>query len=488
MIPRRRPAPPAVASLSLALPLACFALIAFAGCTNPKLLDANRAFRAGDVPAARTLIDRVAQQSANGNDRLLAHLEQGAIALAAGDPAAADRAFAKADADARYFDRRPDISLSAELAATAINLNALPYRGRPHDLIMLDTYQALIALERGNTAAARVELRQALERQQQAARNFAEQINKQQAALDQANAKAPADRRLDIDRTLDDPAVAGRLARLNQSVANLTPYTDFVNPFTETLRGIVFLHAPADSADHENARFALDRALGLVPGQTYLAEDLADAAALAQQGTPPPPSTHAFLFAGTAPFFTSFRIDLPLFIFNDRVDYVGVNFPSFNTGPPATPRLTALPEHAGRPATTLGLVDFDRVIGADYDARLPGIILRTLLNAAAKAGAAYALNEATRGDDVTNVLVRIATSAYQAVANQADLRTFAALPRRIDYARLPTPDAGRITLQTPDHAPLTVNVEPGRANIVLVFSPHPGGDVAVYSFPIEPTR
>ncbi|MEM9295835.1 MAG: hypothetical protein AAGA57_08535, partial [Planctomycetota bacterium] len=308
--------------------LACaLALAGLAGCTNPKLLDANRAFRAGDVPAARTLIDRVAQQSANGNDRLLAHLEQGAIALAAGDPSAADRAFAKADADARYFDRQPDISLSAELAATAINLNALPYRGRPHDLIMLDTYQALIALERGDTAAARVELRQALERQQQAARTFAEQITKQQAALDEANAKAPADRRLDIDRTLDDPAIANRLAELNQRVANLTPYADFVNPFTETLRGIVFLHAPADSADHENARFALDRALGLVPSQTFLAEDLADAAALNQQGTPPPPTTHAFLFAGTAPYFTSFRIDLPLFIFNDRVDYVGVNFP-----------------------------------------------------------------------------------------------------------------------------------------------------------------
>jgi len=468
-------------------------------CTNPKLLDAQAAYRAGNAPAARDLIDRVADKSANGNDRLLAHLNQGAIALATGDPAAARDAFANAQEDARFYDQQPDASLSAEFAATFANLNALPYRGRPHDLIMLDTYQALLDLERGDTPAARVELRQALNRQRDAAATFAQQIEQEQAALaatrDRADRKPDARTgRVNLDRSLDNPRLDQRLATLTPPDDLLTPYSDFVNPFTETLRGIVALHAPADSADHEAARFALDRAIRLVPNHPHLQAALNHATALAQQGAPAPPLTHAFFFAGTAPFFTPFRIDLPLFFFNDRVDYVGVNFPAF-TPSPRTPGPLSLQnewEQSGRSfaasATALTLADFDRIIAADYHARLPGIVTRTLLNAAAKAAAAYAINEATRGDELANTIARILTTAYQAIANQADLRTWAALPQRIDYANLPTPAQGKITLDTPRHAPLTVNVEPDRANIVLVFSPHPSGDVAVYSFPIAPAQ
>jgi hypothetical protein len=472
--------------------IACLALALLPACTSVDLRSAQQAYRGGNLSAAQNRIDRYVQKQRPAGDSLvLALLEQGTVRHARGEFELSNQSFAAADAWFVEFDNAPDISVSRETLAALSNLNALPYRGTDADRIMANTYRALNFLLLGKPAAARVELRRAYERQRQAVQANAERIREANAL-----ATAPPARRSDGGRyntaaARRDPQFNRALDRQYADLDRFRGYGDYVNPFTEWLQGVYHLGEAVDGNDLEWSRKSFERLAGIVPDNPYVQEDHAAAEAIAAGG-PIEPVTYVVFATGTAPLRTEMRIDIPLWIFDSRVDYVGANFPRLIFNPAYVRQLTVRSDTGTYP--TRLLADMDAVIATDFRNDLPVIVTKTLVAAGTKAAIAYGVRRSLESQDSEIALLfRIFATIYQYAANQADLRTWASLPKQYQIARLPTPapasapglGAGRgsaskadpdafgrrsIEVVLPGRSPIRVALDSARINVVLVRS------------------
>ena len=91
---------------------------------------------------------------------------------------------------------------------------------------------------------------------------------------------------------------------------------------------------------------------------------------------------------------------------------------------------------------------------------LPYVILRTMLSAAAKSTGQYFAKKAA-GD--YGILVDIGGAIYQSATNNADLRTWTNLPKKVYIAQIETPQNAVIEIE---NAPLRLNLT--KNNIVFI--------------------
>jgi len=458
--------------------LLALGLLAAGGCTGQALLDAQSGFRRGNLTVARASIADYVADSRGSADEVIARLEQGTILRAGGEFDRSNAALAEAEQAIERLDRRPEVSLSAETLAAVSNLNVLPYRGYHYDRVMLNAYRALNYLQLGDLEAARVELRRTFERQSAAVEHYAEQIEEAREAARRADT-AGVGPDYDVDRALRHPRLERQLERVYGEIGPFDPYAVYVNPFAEWLQGVYYLHVPADSADLERARLALRRVAGMIEANPHIDDDVA-AAEAAGQGEALEPVTYVIFETGTAPHREPVRIDIPLFLINDTVDYVGASFPTLEPNPHYVRQLEVRTEE-GLYRTAL-LADMDRVIRQEFHHELPVTVIKTLIAAGTKATAAYGLNRATRGDETLNALVRIATTLYQYSVNQADLRTWGTLPKQFQYARFRTPADRRLALRAAGRSAGEIELLPGRVNVVYVKSIRPGDELRIWQF------
>jgi hypothetical protein len=126
----------------------------------------------------------------------------------------------------------------------------------------------------------------------------------------------------------------------------------------------------------------------------------------------------------------------------------------------------------------------DSIIGLDFKNELPQVITRTLIAAASKATAGYAINHASyEADDALGWVARLLTAGYQAAVNIADLRTWTTLPKEFQYCRVPTPADRKIELTVPPASQrIVVNLLPGTVNVVYVKSVGPTSPTLVSQF------
>lgn len=487
-------------------------LLSSLGCAQANLTKAQTAYRHGNLPGAQKSIDQYVKEQGKGAHRVIAYLEQGSIRRDAGDLQGSLEAFDVADDAINKIDLAPDVSLSQETLAAFSNLNALPYRGTYADRVMLYTLRALNYLELGDPGRARVELRRAYERQREAVELNTKKIEAAREAAKESSRNGGYDAQRAQQDTRFQSGLDSSYADLNQ----YRGYGDYANPFTEWLQGIYYLGEAADGSDIERGRKSLSRAAGMVPENNFLERDRQMAERIAA-GQSTPRTTWVVFATGTAPLRGEVRIDIPLFILDGGVDYVGANFPRLVENPNYLRALAVRP--AGDPLNeaveTQLLADVDSIVTEEFESDLPAIITKTLIASGTKAATAYALQENldTRNDcehcnncdncndcencnakeectycnnDTTLIdLVRIATTVYQYAANQADLRTWGSLPKQYQVARLATPDSGKITVSAPGSAsgsagtysggavgqavtPITVELLPGEFNVVMV--------------------
>lgn len=455
-----------------------FFLSGLSGCGHLALLDAQEAYRVADLDTAQAIIDPYIIEHGDGANRVIAYLEQGTIRLAAGDVAASNESFRIADEAVSLIDEGPDVSLSKEVLAMVTNLNALKYRGYSYDRIMLSTYRAINFMALGRPDAARVELRRAFNHQGQAVQRNAKRIEKAEEAAKQAKADKTK-QGYDADRAKKDPTFQENLSQTYAGLDKYAAYTDYVNPFTEWLQGIYHMAQAVDGSDTERARKSIQRVMGMVPDNLYLTQDALMAQRVAD-GQTVPPVTYVVLATGTAPKRGQVRIDIPLFLVNDEVDYVGANFPKLVMN---EFYLEALYVHTGADTIQTHLLcDMDAVVAQEFENELPVVIIKTLVSAGTKAAIAYGLKDATKNDDFANVAMRIVAGLYQAATNEADLRTWASLPKQFQYARLQTPPDRIIQIDSPGGESISVELRPGTVNVVMVRSIHPDAPLQINQF------
>ncbi len=458
------------------------------GCEfNRDLRLAQQQFCAGQTPAALAIADEYVRAHGRDHNAVIAWLEKGNLERCFGRARESNESFAQAEAYIDRLDAQADISLSREALAAVTNLNVLPYRGTTYDRIMLNVYRAGNFLALGDTAAARVELNRAYQRQREAVQANAQQIEQAQQALRQTQFNQV---NYDLQRTYDSAALShARQTALGSS--SLQPYGDYVNPFAELFQGLFFLHQAQDGSDLERGVFFLQRAAALAPGNRQLAEEARAAQARQQGGAgDAAPPVYVIFETGCAPARDQFRLDLPLFLVTNQVDYVGIALPKLVYHRNSAGPLSITGD--GRTVRTEVVADMDRIVAREFEQEYPAIVVRTLVASASKAAIAHVLRETAerswdrdhRQNDWPSLLVRMAAGAYQVSMNEADRRTWATLPKEIHYARLPRPRDGRLQLQLAGRMAggFEVQLQPFAVGGVWVRDLGPGRPLEIWQF------
>lgn len=521
-----RPATPR----ALGLIAGCFATLFLAGCQTytQQSADFTQATKAGSIAASVATIDKQADANKGGKDEIVWRLEQGAALRTAGladpslvppipvpppakpaageppappppPPTAAEvsqyylkrsiAAFNLAEDRVNNYEEQAKVKVGSEAGALFTNQANLPYRGRSYDKVMMDAYKALNQLQLGRKDEARVELNRALQRQRDAvAENEKRIAESQEAAKAAKEGKAQTEdgktAAYDTDKASADAKTGPALqAALNESLAPMKPYGDYVNPFAVFLDGLFFTTLGEGGSDLERGRKSFERVAGIVPENPYLQQDLALAASAAE-GKPVENITYVIFETGTGPSRDQTRIDIPTFIVSTRLSYVGAAFPKLKYNSDYIPVLGI--SAGGQSLSTSLVASMDSVVANDFKNAWPSIVTKTLISTATKAIVQAAAQKAIedRAGSGWGLLASVAMGAINTSTNIADTRTWTSLPKEFQYARLATPADRQLTL-TAGTTTKTISLEPGAVNVVYVKSSSTASPLIVSQFTLK---
>ena len=424
--------------------------------------------------AAEAIVPLLEDRRASEKDRTLYELEAGSVFAAAGDLPRSIEAFDAADKRMwPYLDESPEVRISEEAAAILTNQTIITYRGRTYDRIMCCTYQALNHLAAGDLDAAGVMLRRAYEWQRDATEKNAAEIE----ALEKKAEGAAREKGYDTNAAMSDARVRTGLDSAYGAIREMQGYADFAVPYSTYLQALQLqLTGRADAL--AQATVAFRRTAGMLSESDRLYAELdAQFAESAAAGAPLAPSVYVLVESGSGPWLDEFRLDIPLFI--RQVPYVGIALPvlKFKEGAAGSFTVRAGGESHGSRVLT----DMDRVVGDEFNRRLPAIVTLTIVSSATKAIATYLAQQAVyeQNPDAAWV-VAIAGALYQVGTNSADLRIWLTLPKRVLYARLPAPADGMVEIELEGGQRIgPISVESNGATIVHVRAPSVGAVPAV---------
>lgn len=444
---------PASAAARLAFLLIAAILPAAGGCQSGYrdfARSVESSVAAGDYAgAARFATAKADKKSGDEINRVAYNLEAARAAQLAGDYAASRDYFARVHDDVRpYLDEKAEAKITEAGATTLVNQTTAIYRATPVERIMATTLDALNAMAMGDLGEARVQLNLARDWQQDAVRRY----TKNGSGLE-ADARARG-------VPVREEGVMAAVAPYYTNLQDLTGYADYGNPFASHLRGAFLLATAADAADLERARFELRQVVAMEPSaEPVVTPDLV----AAESGGLREPVVWVYFLTGRAPSLEEIRLDIPIPAGN--VNYVAAAFPRLVTHP--DPAGTARVRAGAATAEAVGLASVDAMVAADFDRRLPTIVMQEVVSSALKAGATYAASREGRDG-----WVQLAGILYQALTTAADLRAWRTMPKRVLVARVPTPGDGRMTASIGGAGPdATWTVRPGTSHIVVVSLP-----------------
>ncbi|MCL1857026.1 MAG: hypothetical protein FWF84_05240 [Kiritimatiellaeota bacterium] len=407
-----------------------------AGCTTyDKQISAVREnYIAGDFDAALAKTQK--KQKDSGNDALIWKLEHATILRAAG----------RIDESVAAFDDAYDLYMEnldaakirllrggAELLTTPANA---PYWGTGYDGIMINTYQALNALQRGEIERARVDLVRAYNLQQEVVAMNASRIEKEQEeAAKDANVASAVE---------SGKGITSGVEQMAEIRAELGVYADYVNPFTVWLDALYHATQGLDASDMERARRSFERASTFAPRNATVREDFGRIT----NGQRIASGVYVIFETGMAPRLQEVSFRLPLLI--QHVPYIGLSYPKLVLDPTYVRELGVRAE--GRTVTTERMASMDAIIAREFDGNFPGILTKAIASAVLKAVAAAVANEAAKQSDsgLLQLGTFVGTMAYQIATDVADTRSWQTLPKEFHIAKIAMPQDRTLQLLSPN--------------------------------------
>lgn len=315
-------------------------------------------------------------------------------------------------------------SLSRETTNILFGAGANEYRPYMMDTLFVSYYQLWTALAQNRYDDARVIINQSYARQQDMSRAFEKTIESTQKELK---------KNTELNTVL------------SSDTATWTAYRDIMNPALMYLSGIYFLN----SRDFSDAETYLKRASGMAPNNSFVAKDLE----YAENKSVPQNTVWIFIEDGFAPKLTEKRISLPV---------VAGDVKSFVTIATSEPVFF---ENYVKINNAQNIADVDSMFITEYKEYRINEATRSLASAVARTvlqSAAY--NSKNSGTPFIGLLSTI----YSEVTTNAEVRTWATLPKTISVLRVDKNKTGLIDLQS-------------NANLVTQLSvPNDGNNYLVY--------
>jgi hypothetical protein len=341
---------------------------------------------------------------------------------------------------------------ASTVGATLVNDSVLDYGGYEYDGVMVNTYKALNLWMDGD-ADARVEFNRAVERQDRAKVRFAKLIANNKAKLDKQQteeSKKYGQNGPDIQKNIENQETQ---SLVYSNLPEFEAYADFVNPFTLYAAGLYFM-SQGDLSKAENLlkeAHGIDQSVEVIDNDFHGIRDITNGAEK---------FVWVFLENGLGPELEQFRVDLPLFLLTDNVNYTGIALPRIKLRDQAFPHLTV--QSGDVLASTEVVASMDRVVQTEFNKRYPMILSRAIASTLIKTYAQH-LAQKELGD-----WGGIAVAIYQAATNSADTRIWTALPKNFQVARVPAPKDGQVTLRFPDGSNEVVQLKSGQSSLVYV--------------------
>ncbi|HBG78531.1 MAG TPA: hypothetical protein DDW84_06800 [Phycisphaerales bacterium] len=403
-------------------------LVLVAGCNTPKeqLLMFDGHFEASNYQAAAAYAEKNIKNKTNpAREDLLWTLQAAAAKRALKDYAGSTGEFDKAEEFLKFYDLR--FSAADDMAAVAVNDNVVPYKGQEYDGVMANVYKALNFLAQGNYDLAKVEFNRALDRQRRTKEHFEKEIAKTRESIQKAQ----------YGSLVNDPNTQRTIQDRYPQLYEYEPYMDYINPFVTYLASIYF----NATGDISTARNLLKETVGLVPENKSIANEFEETEAAIFTGRTIKNTVWVIFENGLGPRKEEFRIDLPLFIVTDRVQYAGIALPRLEYRDIAFPYL--LIDANGVQYSTTVVGSMDRVISSEFKKDYEGILARAIISTAGKTLTQYALtnqyDEDNRRSEDGAYIGSIMVALYSFLTNAADVRIWTALPKEFQTARLQMP-------------------------------------------------
>jgi len=342
-----------------------------------------------------------------------------------------------------YQEQLLNADIGQGASSVLVNDTTRPYVGTQYDGVMANTYKAIDYMAMGDIDGARVEFNRAIDRQRRAKAFYAQMIEKNREAVEQEQRKD--NKGVNTDDSM--PEAERALQEKYPSLYAFEAYPDFINPMVSYLAGIFAL----SEGDNQKAFTLLKEAYGMNRDNGYIADDLAyvdrrlDGSA--EDG-------EAFVWVviedGQAPVKTEWRMDVPVWIFSNNLNYVSLALPRIH------PRASAYEGYSIAVGDKVNnsklLSDMDRVVMTEFKKEYPAIVRRALFSATTKAIIQYQTQRQAQENDgksgLAFALASIATTVYTIASTQADTRTWTTLPKRFDLIRLERPENGKFTIKT----------------------------------------
>lgn len=343
------------------------------------------------------------------------------------------------------------------------------YRYATYDGVMANTYKAIDFLSIGATDDARVEFNRLDDRQRRAEDQFSKEKAKLDAQVRSRTVGVGVDMASLTRNAMQDPKYVAAM----RDVQNYGGYRPFINPLSTYLYGIYMITDGGTEADVEKGRRALAEVRGLVGSNPVIDEDI-------RLSRNPGKAAHTWVVVenGQAPTFIEYRLTLPIPLVGrthgmstvtvalPRMVFHETTYPGF--------RVVAGPE--SRPTATIG--SFDRVMASEFQRRMPQVLAVATTEAIVKIVAQEAVAQ------TGNKLLQLAAAVGSNIS-WADTRSWTALPKQFEVARLDAPADGTVQIHSSTGADLgKVAVPKDRSSIVYVKLTAPGAPPAVQVLPL----
>ena len=381
-----------------------------------------------------------------------------------------------------YQEQMLNADIGQGAASILVNDTTRPYVGTQYDGVMANTYKAIDYLAMGDVDSARVEFNRAIDRQRRAKAFYAKMIAKNRAAIEEQERKD--NNGVNTDDSM--PAAQSALKEKYPGLYNFKAYPDFINPMVSYVAGIFAL----SQGDRSKAFDLLKEAYGMNPDNEYIAKDLSYVDALLDgRANESGPLVWVIIEDGLAPVKTEWRMDIPIWIVSNNLNYVSLALPRIHKRQAAFSSYSLVDEGIMKQSRELS--NMDRVIMTEFKKEYPAIVRRAIFSATTKAIIQYEMqhqyNNSNGGKEgFALALASIATTAYTIASTQADTRTWTTLPKRFDLIRVKRPEDGRLVLKTSSGLSLpAINIPLNEYTLVYVKMPSAGAKPSITVVPLR---
>ncbi len=405
---------------SLALPF--LLTITLSGCSVMRSYD-NELKQTIDLVGQGQLDQALTQHEANntgGDFDLLYYLEKGELLRLKSQYKDSASAWLLADQKVNEWENEAKIRAGAILenaGAVVLNDKTRRYDGHDYEKVMLSTRLALDHLLKGDWNAARTEIKKTHEREAIIA-----EINAKDAEALEQESKEKG-----ITTTFKD--LNGYPVETLNSAEVTTLKNGYQSAFSHYLAGFVYeaLNEPGLASP------GYRQAIELRPDVKIMEDGLATLEARSGLRKPSETDVLFVVESGAAPALSSVTIPVPVIVSNLGV--IPISFPVLHSDPSHTLQPSTLGIDGKDTLPLAAITSLDTMSKRALRDDMPGIIVRGIVRAAAKAMSQKALMDQGGYASIAGVALNIAN----VITESADERTWRTLPATISIARVTLP-------------------------------------------------